>query len=67
MYAYPNYLQVILNISNITDFLSFVSRKLNETNTFFLCLVVRDGDYTLEGAVSPIINLSLQSKLLPTE
>ena len=48
-------------------FLSFVLRKLNETNTFFLCLVVTDGDYTLEGAVSPIINLSLQSKLLPTE
>ena len=48
-------------------FLSFVLRKLNETNTFFLCLVVRDGDYTLEGAVSPIINLSLQLKLLPIE
>ena len=28
-------------------FLSFVLRKLNETNSSFLCLVVRDVDYTL--------------------
>ena len=28
-------------------FLSFVLRKLNERHTSFLCLVVRDVDYTL--------------------
>jgi len=28
-------------------FFSFVLRKLNETNTSFLCLVVRDVDHTL--------------------
>ena len=48
-------------------FLNFVLRKLNETNTSFLYLVVRDGDYPLEEAVPSIINLSLQLELLPIE
>ena len=53
-HAYPKNLWVILNISNITDFwvLCWENSKSEMLTSLF------------GGAVSPIINLSLQSKLL---
>ena len=63
-YAYPKNLWVILNISNITDFWVLCwENSMKQTRPFYVWWSEM-WTTLFEGAVSPIINLSLQSKLL---